>query len=45
MLDHYFVKLFKLPAMMNTEAARQEGERRVEVMKKFIQNLMNEVKA
>lgn len=43
MLDHYFVKLFELPAMMNTEAARLEGERRVEIMKQFIEDLMREV--
>lgn len=44
MLDHYFVKLFKLPGMMNTEAARIEGEKRVLIMKEFLNNLMKEIR-
>lgn len=45
MLDHYFVKLFKLPEMMNTEEARVEATRRVEYMKSFIANLMGEIRS
>ena len=44
MIDHYFVKLFKLPAMMNTGAARMEGEKRVMYMKEFLNTLMSEVR-
>lgn len=44
MLDHYSVKLFKLPEMMNTEAGKSEAHKRVLIMKEFIQNLMTEVR-
>ena len=44
MLDHYYVKLFKLPELMNTEAAKKIAEERVSYMKKFIQELMGEVR-
>lgn len=43
MLDHYFVKLFKLPELMNTKAARMEAERRVEFMKIFLKQLQKEM--
>lgn len=43
MIDHYFVKLFKLPEMMNTLAGKSEGERRVKMMKDFLQNLKREI--
>ena len=45
MLDHYFVKLFKLPELMNTAEARTEATRRVEYMKSFISNLMGEIRS
>lgn len=44
MVDHYFVKLFKLPELMNTEAARREGFSRVEMMKNFLQSLAKEIR-
>ena len=44
MLDHYFVKLFKLPELMNTTMAKEMGLKRVEYMKNFIQTLMFEVR-
>ncbi|HXH75891.1 MAG TPA: HD domain-containing protein [Bacteriovoracaceae bacterium] len=44
MLDHYFVKLFKLPELMNTDKGRELAQRRVEGMKDFIQTLMQEIK-
>lgn len=44
MLDHYFVKLFKLPELMNTEAGRALGEKRVNYMKGFIDTLMSEIR-
>jgi uncharacterized protein len=44
MLDHYYVKLFKLPEMMNTRKGKELAERRVSFMQSFIQELMNEVR-
>lgn len=44
MLDHYFVKLFKLPDLMNTPKARALGLARVEFMKTFIDELISEVR-
>lgn len=43
MIDHYYVKLFKLPEFMNTEAAKKEAFSRVEVMKTFLGNLAQEI--
>lgn len=43
MLDHYFVKLFKLPELMNTEAAKTIARERVQLMQEFITNLMGEI--
>jgi uncharacterized protein len=43
MLDHYSVKLYKLPDLMNTPLAKQIGHQRVHFMKNFIQQLMDEV--
>ena len=42
-VDHFFIKLFKLPEMMNTASARAEGERRVVFMKEFLKELQREV--
>jgi len=44
MLDHYFVKLFKLPDLMNTKAAQNLATERVEFMRTFIKQLMMEVR-
>lgn len=44
MLDHYEVKLYKLPEMMNTEKGRKLGFERIEHMKSFIKVLMSEVR-
>jgi uncharacterized protein len=44
MLDHYFVKLFKLPDLMTTEAGKKEGELRVEYMKSFLAELGKEIR-
>lgn len=43
MLDHYFVKLFKLPEMMNTQMGKELGLKRVSYMKSFLQELMGEI--
>lgn len=44
MLDHYFVKLFKLPELMNTEKGRTIANERVTFMKQFMETLLKEVK-
>lgn len=44
-LDHFFVKLFKLPALMNTAAGRAEAERRVAFMRTFVAQLETELPA
>lgn len=43
MLDHYFVKLLKLPEKMNTSKAKQEALLRSNYMKDFIQKLKQEI--
>jgi uncharacterized protein len=44
MIDHYFVKLFKLPELMMTEAGKKEGYLRVEFMKSFLEKLKEEIR-
>jgi uncharacterized protein len=43
MVDHYFVKIFKLPEMMNTVKGKFEAEKRVVFMKEFLSTLMGEI--
>ena len=42
-IDHFEEKLYKLPALMNTDMGRVEAEKRVEYMKGFINQLQNEI--
>lgn len=44
MVDHYYVKLFKLPGLMATEAGKKEGILRVEFMKTFLARLGKEIR-
>ncbi len=44
MIDHYFVKLFKLPDLMVTDAGKKEGLTRVEYMKSFLAQLKAEIR-
>lgn len=44
MLDHYFVKLFKLPELMNTKQGKVLALERVSFMQTFIKQLMEEIK-
>lgn len=44
MVDHYFVKIFKLPDLMNTEKGKTEALKRVGFMKEFLDTLMGEIK-
>ncbi|MBX9769360.1 MAG: HD domain-containing protein [Bdellovibrionales bacterium] len=42
-VDHFYVKLFRLAEMMNTEFGKKEAERRVSFMKTFLFQLETEV--
>jgi uncharacterized protein len=42
-LDHFAVKLLKLPAMMHTAAARRHGEQHAAWMRLFIEKLCHEI--
>lgn len=42
-IDHFFVKLLKLHESLNTKSGRQEGLRRTEVMKSYLNDLKLEV--
>jgi uncharacterized protein len=42
-LDHFAVKLLKLPAMMHTAAARRYAEKNAEWMRLFIKKLCSEI--
>ena len=44
MLDHYFVKLFKLPELMNTPQGKALANHRVKFMKDFISEFMGEIR-
>lgn len=43
MIDHYFKKLFLLPDLMYTKSAKEMAETRVEFMKSFLKNLLEEI--
>jgi uncharacterized protein len=45
MVDHYFVKLYKLPELMNTSAGKSLAMERVSYMKNFIAELMGEIRS
>ncbi|WP_028116589.1 HD domain-containing protein [Ferrimonas senticii] len=42
-LDHFFIKLNKLPATMGTAAGRAEGQRRWQFMQHYVDTLMAEL--
>lgn len=42
-IDHFYNKLFKLPSTMQTNAGRQEAERRVMLMQDYLDNLRQEI--
>jgi len=42
-LDHFYRKLFKTAASMQTEAGRREGERRAEVMREYLREFGEEM--
>lgn len=43
-VDHFFVKLFKTAETLKTEAGRAEGRRRVEVMRRYLEDLGRELR-
>lgn len=42
-IDHFFAKLFKIADTLKTKAGQNEGIKRVEVMKRFLLDLQNEI--
>ena len=42
-VDHFYRKLFRLPATMNTEAGRREAERRTAFLRTFLEQLGEEL--
>ena len=42
-LDHFFTKLFKLPATFRTAAARAEAHRRADFLRSFVDQLKSEI--
>lgn len=42
-LDHFYAKLLKLPATMQTEAGRSEAERRAAIMRDYLDQLRAEI--
>jgi len=42
-IDHFYRKLFKTAASMQTQAGREEAERRVEVMRRYLRELGEEI--
>jgi uncharacterized protein len=42
-IDHFYVKLFRLPETMHTESAKKEALKRVKVMKAWLNDLKSEI--
>ena len=42
-IDHFYAKLLKLPATMQTEAGRAEAERRATLMRRYLDDLRAEI--
>ncbi len=41
-IDHFYAKLFKLPATMKTDAGRAEAQRRANLMQRYLDDLRKE---
>ncbi|MEE8339977.1 MAG: HD domain-containing protein [Xanthomonadales bacterium] len=41
-IDHFYAKLFKLPATMKTQAGRDEAQRRADLMQRYLDDLRKE---
>lgn len=44
MIDHYYMKLYKLPELMNTHKAKELAQKRVLYMRSFIDEMMGEIR-
>ena len=42
-IDHFYAKLFKLPATMKTRAGREEAQRRADLMQRYLDDLRKEI--
>ncbi len=42
-IDHFYAKLFKLPATMKTDAGREEAQRRAGLMQRYLDDLRKEI--
>ena len=42
-IDHFYAKLFKLPATMKTQAGRKEAQRRADLMQRYLDDLRQEI--
>lgn len=42
-IDHFYEKLLKLPATMNTASAKKEAQRRAEFMRSYLDRLKDEI--
>ncbi|MDZ4730736.1 MAG: HD domain-containing protein [Xanthomonadales bacterium] len=42
-IDHFYTKLFKLPAMMQTKGGKAEAQRRVAIMRDYLDELRAEI--
>ena len=42
-IDHFYTKLLKLPATMQTQAGRAEAERRADLMRQYLADLAEEI--
>jgi uncharacterized protein len=43
-LDHFYVKLLRLPEMMQTSSGRSEADRRLQIMRAFLLALQSEIR-
>jgi uncharacterized protein len=42
-LDHFFVKLFRVPSMLQTDSGRREGLQRLQFLQAFMEQLRREI--
>lgn len=42
-IDHFYIKLFRTAETLQTKAGRQEGLKRIEIMKRFLKDLEAEI--
>ena len=42
-IDHFYVKLFKTAESLKTKTGREEGQRRVQIMQRYLSDLQSEI--